>query len=305
MENISQNANRRKKYQELLEIGSGINDNLDAEELGKTLQKVRDLTNEVDEMWKEKYSEKAENAEERAKNPNEVVMDIQVLKMNHELISKAMTTKGMSEFRDDEFINALKAQLVDPQGNWHFEKLVEVWGKQMRVLSGGGCSLLGAFSDIPNDVEKVVKQRAKRAKNDIGEEKKPEHVTKLKSEAKSSQRVNDVYKQILKLYEKRGMKDIPFYELVCDPNSFMRTIDNIFQVAFLCREGLTAIVESNEEGFPNVKPVKKIADSQIVKDTTQSISSINHSFWKKCVWKYNISNPLIVDSNRPSTSKKS
>ncbi|XP_055709529.1 uncharacterized protein LOC129805560 [Phlebotomus papatasi] len=297
MSAASENARRRQKYQKLMDVGNEINDSIEGEDLIKTLTKVKDLAKDGDQTWNERGEE--------ARNPSEVVMDIQVLKMNHELISKSIRTKGMSDFHDDEFINALKEILVDSSGVWHWDKMLPIWGKQMKVASCLGFPLLGAFGEIPAEKEKVVKQRAKRARNTLTEEKKPENVSKLKAEQKSSQKINDTYKQITRIYEQRQRKDIPFFELVCDPDSFMATIDNIFHVSFLTREGLLTLRDNEtDEGFPLLRPKSKQTESQVVKDTTQTVSSINTALWKKCIAKYKIKHPLLKSSQASTASPK-
>uniref|UniRef100_A0A1B0CET2 Non-structural maintenance of chromosomes element 4 n=1 Tax=Lutzomyia longipalpis TaxID=7200 RepID=A0A1B0CET2_LUTLO len=186
-QSMSESAHRRQMYQKLLETGSGINDSLEEEDLLKTLAKVNKLTRDGNEM----FGDQKENEEPR--QASEVVMDIQVLKMSNEIVSKSMKSKGMTDFYDDEFVNAIKELIVDANQQWSWQKLVPIWGKRMKQGSFYGYTLLGSFGEIVKKKEEAVpKQRAKRAKNTVVEEKKPENVAKLKQETKSSQRINDV-----------------------------------------------------------------------------------------------------------------
>ncbi|NXX70766.1 EID3 inhibitor, partial [Spizella passerina] len=48
---------------------------------------------------------------------------------------------------------------------------------------------------------------------------------------------------------------ISFFDFVIDPNSFARTVENMFHVSFLARDGL-AQIKLDEDEMPIIEPVK-------------------------------------------------
>ncbi|XP_059618670.1 uncharacterized protein LOC132263107 [Phlebotomus argentipes] len=301
MESITDQARRRQKYQKLLETANEINETMEGSELLDVITRVQKLMRQGNEVWNE------QGDDDKDRTAAEVAMDLQVFKVSNEIIAKSLKTKGLSQFNENEFTNALKELLIDSNGVWYWNRLAPVWGKQMKVASNAAIPLLGTFGEIPAEQEKVVKERAKRKRNIMTEEKKPENIDKLQQTTKGGQRVNEVMRQITKIYNERGRKEIPYFELVCDPENFVKSVENAFQVSFLCREGLLDIIDDeDEEGYAYVKPMAKKNDSQIVTETTQAISSLTHDVWKQSIGKYNIKKSLLADvieSNTPGTSQ--
>jgi len=56
---------------------------------------------------------------------------------------------------------------------------------------------------------------------------------------------------------------ICFFELVVNPTSFGHTIENIFHLSFLVKDGLVAI-SLNEHGLPVVEPVQDVSDGSAI-----------------------------------------
>ncbi|NWZ16269.1 NSE4A protein, partial [Agelaius phoeniceus] len=48
---------------------------------------------------------------------------------------------------------------------------------------------------------------------------------------------------------------ISFFDFVIDPNSFARTVENVFHVSFLSRDGL-AKIKLDEDELPIIEPIK-------------------------------------------------
>ncbi|NXJ86999.1 EID3 inhibitor, partial [Trogon melanurus] len=75
---------------------------------------------------------------------------------------------------------------------------------------------------------------------------------------------------------------ISFFEFVIDPNSFARTVENIFHVSFLIRDGL-ARLKLDENALPIIEPTK---DEERRKDDhgagarNQLVISLSHQEWK-------------------------
>lgn len=115
-----------------------------------------------------------------------------------------------------------------------------------------------------------------------GREKKPETVSRLQKEQKSAQKLNLVLKQINQLYQQYKTA-IPYYQLIVDPENFMNTVDNAFQVSFLFRDG-TVYFEQDDFGLPAVRPVHKHEKDRQNAETYQCISSLTPSLCEVNSW---------------------
>ncbi|XP_067950397.1 EP300-interacting inhibitor of differentiation 3-like [Watersipora subatra] len=115
--------------------------------------------------------------------------------------------------------------------------------------------LLGAFSNEPEQKKERVKRM--KTKDDRSNEKSTT-VKKIVNDDESLETTaHDVSKRVLpqlrKLYNHNGKVPIDYYEFVTDPNSFGITVENMFHVSFLIRDGL-AEISLDEDGLPAIKP---------------------------------------------------
>lgn len=104
----------------------------------------------------------------------------------------------------------------------------------------------------------------------------PTLVTQLQKEEKNSQQLTTIITDINRIYKENNNKPIPYYKLIIDPNDFMNTVENAFQLSFLLRDNLIAI-ESNsmDKNLPYVRPLTKTERQLGEKaETTQAISTI-------------------------------
>lgn len=167
------------------------------------------------------------------------------------------------------------------------EQGVENWDKVTREaaavfrMTKHNQSLYGTFEPEPvAATQKEAKQRTQRQRTDFGQAKKPDTVDKLQRQEKSAQKLNLIFNQIVTLYEQRGTP-IPYYELITDPQDFMTTVDNAFQISFLIRDGKVALL-SDENHDPIVRPTsqKENEQAQRMNETTQAILGLNPKKWR-------------------------
>jgi hypothetical protein len=105
-------------------------------------------------------------------------------------------------------------------------------------------SMLGTIKESHELTQKVARQRQVRQKANFGAIKKPVTVDKLRKEEKGAQKLNLILKQITTVYQERA-EPIPYFEMITDPEDFMATVDNAFQISFLVRDG-TVVLEFDE-----------------------------------------------------------
>lgn len=96
------------------------------------------------------------------------------------------------------------------------------------------------------------------------------------------------------MFKNNNNEPIPFYRAIIDPTSFMNSVDNCFQMAFLFRDG-HLFLDIDSDGLPIIKPVTKSErDSDRYKNIQQLISSLNPSLCNQMIERYAIEEPLLV-----------
>ena len=111
------------------------------------------------------------------------------------------------------------------------------------------------------------------------EQTAPDTVAPSNHEEKRAQKLNQVLVQIKELYQNNGNQPIPYYKLIIDPNDFMITVDNAFQVSFLFRDKHLFMM-NGEDGFPAVRIVEKREKDENTDNLCQFVSTLQPAFVK-------------------------
>ncbi|XP_037035868.1 non-structural maintenance of chromosomes element 4 homolog A-like [Bradysia coprophila] len=276
---------RRNQYKELLELGSQIEATTENETPIETLRKIADVAKRSDALNAEA------RFQDRLENTTEVVMDAQVMKMTHELLGSIVQTMDNTEISDDEFVAAIH-QTIGPNMDW--DKLGEKLAVGMSKTIPYSQPLFGTFDEATVIPPKEVKERRKNTTIKNSQQMKPIAVVQQQKEEQDAVSVNMIGNQIIELYETNGNEPLPYYKLIINPENFMRTIQNAFQVSFLLRDGLIAI-EVDEDGYPTVRPV----NATDKKDSTegqsyQMVSNLSTPLCDEMIRRYNITEPMIT-----------
>ncbi|NXQ94609.1 NSE4A protein, partial [Sagittarius serpentarius] len=74
---------------------------------------------------------------------------------------------------------------------------------------------------------------------------------------------------------------ISFFDLVIDPNSFARTVENIFHVSFIIRDGF-ARLKLDDDKLPIIEPSKDEGreNNHSTGARNQVVISLSHQEWK-------------------------
>lgn len=265
-------------------------DNIENQDVLETFHNILDIVNICEDISVNfvKYG-KIENA-------SDYLMDAQILKMSHDLMGSTAEKMGNSDFSEDEFITALMNLFTIDNGEHNFDQLAEVAVKCCKS-SQFSVSMLGAidFEAIPRP-EKVRKE-SQRAKKTVGPTKAPKNVKQLTKNNQGAEKINVVRSEIQRVCRERQTDCLPYYEMICDPESFMKTVDVAFQVSFLVRDGFLGLKKIENE--PHVylydpDPMTQQSQTDHVSDTVQCVMSINPKLWNEKVNKFRLVEPLLM-----------
>lgn len=91
---------------------------------------------------------------------------------------------------------------------------------------------------------------------------------------------------------------VNYYRFVINPHDFAETIENMFYVAFLVKEGMVKLHIDNETGMPAIVKIStqqrtayKVNKNQF--ETKQVISTFDYETYQNIIGKFEISEPMI------------
>ncbi|XP_045710216.1 non-structural maintenance of chromosomes element 4 homolog A isoform X1 [Phyllostomus hastatus] len=158
----------------------------------------------------------------------------------------------------------------------------------------------------------VPKPRAERPRRVCTAEKEKEMPEQLKRMEESHQEATEKeVERILGLLQTYFREDpntpMSFFDFVIDPHSFPRTVENIFHVSFIVRDGF-ARIKLDQDRLPIIEPVNISEENEGIDQNTQirnqGIIALSYHDWKEIVKTFEISEPVIIPSQsqqRPST----
>lgn len=265
-----------------------LDDNLENADVLDTFKNILDIVNSCENLSADFVKEG------RIENASDYLIDAQILKMSHDLMGNTATKMGNSDFSEDELIASLKNMFAADSGD-SFERLAEIAVKCCKT-SYFFVPMLGTFDfDAGPRPEKLRKERL-RSKNQVGEARAPENVKQLTKSDQGAEKINIVRAEIQKIFRKRKTECLPYYELICDPSSFMQSVDIAFQISFLVRDGVLGL--RKVEGEPHVflfdpKPSSKQGNQARDSDTVQCVMTFDTKLWNEKIQKYKIGSPLL------------
>ncbi|XP_026079667.1 non-structural maintenance of chromosomes element 4 homolog A-like [Carassius auratus] len=157
--------------------------------------------------------------------------------------------------------------------------------------------MLGSFLAEPPP----PRQRVERQRKVPSKEAKRIMPTQLKKMEESHQEATEKeVERILGCLQSYFADDseepISYYEFVIDPNSFSRTVENIFHTSFLIRDGLVRMY-MDSDGLPCIAPVEEgemEPGGAVVRH--QCVISINQESWREIIDAFDIKEALIPAS---------
>jgi len=220
--------------------------------------------------------------------PREAALDSELLNLTSQYsLEKVQKLKvSLNTFDSLGFINRVKVRFSeeDEENDNNNNNASDVWTKLGRDL----CKIYRTTPDFdfmygPLDLEKKVRQRkkAETTKDDepIG---KTVEAEKLSTTATQESETTSTRVQVLRSYVNRKKK-LDFLDTVVDQDSYASTIENVFYLSFLLKDGHVALQpdDSGDLGVEASHPPeeKDFADGKAKID--HSVIRLDYSMWKQ------------------------
>lgn len=304
-DNSTQKINRKLKYKELIEKGTKISEysdeNCTKNKLliffaisGECLENNNPLDNfdKIIELINGCETIANDFAREgKVEDTADYLMDATIIKMSHDLVGSVAEKTSDNSFCEDQYINVL-LELVDSYEN---DAILEI-STACCATASFQLAMLGTFS-FETELTQPNTQKNKRekfSKKPKGEKKAPESITQIIKSEKGAEKINTLTMEIERIIKERGT-EVPYYELITDPNSFMNTVDVAFKIAFLLRDGIVGLKRINKRPYvymTNKKDRGKRTGEE-AQNTVQTIMAIDPPKWRKYIRKYKLEAPIL------------
>ncbi|NXQ02689.1 NSE4A protein, partial [Vidua macroura] len=116
--------------------------------------------------------------------------------------------------------------------------------------------MMGSFKSEPPAPKQRI-ERQKKAGRGKAEQAMPAQLKKMEEshQEATEKEVERILRILQTHFENDPNTPISFFDFVMDPNSFARTVENVFHVSFLIRDGL-AKIKLDEDELPIIEPIK-------------------------------------------------
>jgi len=253
----------------------------------------------------------AQDLYKTSNSANELQYDAQVVKQMAKICRQYAEEVTLStvRFHPMEFASKMATQI---RGNNYQEDIPgEAWvrfGDVAAMAFVRTTSVSSLFSAFPDDVaappKEKVKKETNRQKGSRGEATKANVLDMNKSgqatgsDNDTDKLVTKVFKQLVAEYEKADREPIWYFQFVIDPNDFGNSVENIFYVSFLVKEGKVRIFYDGETGLPKIQPIKKKKDASMapadnLANKKQVIVPFTMIDWKNHIKAMNITEAMI------------
>nr|CAB3264451.1 non-structural maintenance of chromosomes element 4 homolog A [Phallusia mammillata] len=204
-------------------------------------------------------------------------------------------------FQPDEFVQKLITMMEGrvaaddpedvtiPESGW--DTLGKMATLHFRSLVPALHPLLGTFD--PNATPKPKTNRNKQNDEAQGKTQLPQHLTNFRVDQKEA--TPEEIERVLKIVRGFYSDDptpIDYFELVVNPDSYSHTIENLFHLSFLVKDGLVRVF-LNDNGIPVVEPTadrstKKNSNKTPQKACNQIMVSMSMDEWEQVIDAYQL-----------------
>ncbi|OWK55980.1 Non-structural maintenance of chromosomes element 4 A [Lonchura striata] len=158
--------------------------------------------------------------------------------------------------------------------------------------------MMGSFKSEP-PVPKQRIERQRKASRRKAERAMPAQLKKMEEshQEATEKEVERILRILQTHFEDDPNTPISFFDFVIDPNSFARTVENVFHVSFLTRDGL-AKIKLDEDELPIIEPIKPSEGGEEEDSRAgarnQVVISLNQKEWKEIIETFQIREAMIT-----------
>lgn len=237
--------------------------------------------------------------------PQEAVMDAVVVKQLSKLCKKQaenMST-NINEFKSDEFATIFKIKMMNDDRPLSAKKWIK-FGKNIKPYFQRSPTLSYMFGalDVVAPPPKERKQRETKARQatKVKELKETQAAVVTDTQTSANQTdviVTHVFRSLVRKFKENQQQPINYFKFVINPKCFGTSVENMFHVSFLVKEGKCGITICSDTGAPLIQPLaaKQLEKLQRENDDrrNQVVLSFNMNDWAKLIKKYDIRETMI------------
>jgi len=246
------------------------------------------------------YMQHNEKLFEQVAAPQEAVMDAVLIKNLSRLCRQQaeQMSANIAQFRQEEYAEKLVGSMRGGGGQTLGRRKWVMLGQQAKVFFRRSPVLTYMYGALdttpPPPKEKKTKDPKSRQATKVADLKETTATVLAeaeKSENQTEQMVTHVYRCLVKEFKQEGRKPISYFKFVLDPECFGTSIENMFHLSFLVKEGKAEISVSEETGMPIVTPKSKKEEHDEHKN--QVVMNVNMEDWRLLVKELKIKKSMI------------
>ena len=203
-----------------------------------------------------------------------------------------------AQFRHEEYAERLVASMRGGGGQHLARRKWVMLGQQAKVLfkrSPVLTCMYGALNTTPPPKEKKAKDPKSRQATKVADLKETTATVLAeveKSENQTEQMVTHVFRCLVTKFREMGRSPINYFKFVLDPGCFGTSIENMFHVSFLVKEGKAEISVCQETGLPLITP-KSSKNKEQDEHKNQVVMNISMEDWRRMVKELRIQVAMI------------
>jgi len=234
--------------------------------------------------------------------PQEAVMDAVLIKNLSRLCRQQaeQMSANIAQFRYEEYGERLVASMRGEGGQHLVRRKWVMLGQQAKVFFRRSPALTYMYGALdttpPPPKEKKTKEPKSRQATKVADLKETTATVLAeaeKSENQTEQMVTHVFRCLVTKFKEAGKKPVNYFKFVLNPDCFGTSIENMFHVSFLVKEGKADISVCGETGLPFITPKSKKKDEEEEKKN-QVVMNINMHDWSLLVKELRIKEAMII-----------
>eukprot|EP00092_Neocalanus_flemingeri_P035335 GFUD01038445.1.p1 GENE.GFUD01038445.1~~GFUD01038445.1.p1 ORF type:complete len:321 (+),score=123.61 GFUD01038445.1:42-965(+) len=234
--------------------------------------------------------------------PQEAVMDALLIKHLSRLCRQQaeQMSANIAQFRHEEYAERLVASMRGEGGQQLARRKWVMLGQQAKLLFKRSPFLTCMYGALDTTQPPPKEKKAKDPKSrqatkvaDLVETTATVLAEAETSENQTEQMVTHVFRCLVNRFRETERKPINFFKFVLDPNCFGTSIENMFHVSFLVKEGKVAISLCKETGLPLITPLSSKSKAGQDDQKNQVVMNMDMEDWRRLVEELGIEQSMI------------